>query len=135
MEAKRERFYRGLFLVGALYDFILGIVFIFFYGWAFSLLGISEKLPEFTGYIALIGAFLFVIGIAYWFIYQGDLYQNRDLIAVGALYKLAYCSVAFIYFALGSVPHILFVVLFGVIDLIMFVLMLECWMYIRKTTT
>ena len=132
MEQKREKFYRGLFFASAIYDLVLGVLFAFFYKFAFAMIGISDKLPEFGGYISLIGAFLFVIGIAYWLIYRGDLYQNFDLIIVGALYKLAYCSIVFTYFALGDIPHILFVALFGVIDSIMFILMLECLLYLKK---
>ncbi|MBL7052386.1 MAG: hypothetical protein ISS00_01395 [Candidatus Marinimicrobia bacterium] len=133
MEQKREKYYRGLFLFSAIYDLVLGVIFIFFFNQAFDLLKIGEKLPEFTGYISLIGAFLFVIGIAYYFIYKGDLYKNADLIAIGTLYKLAYCAIAFFYYATGNMPHIIFVALFGVLDLIMFLLMLECLLYLKKT--
>ena len=98
MTLKREPFYRKLFLVAAIYDIVLGIVFTFFYKAAFAVLGIAHKLPDFGGYVSLIGAFLLVIGIAYWLIYQGDLIQNRDLILVGALYKLAYSAIAFFYY-------------------------------------
>jgi hypothetical protein len=112
----------------------LGIVFTFFHKSAFGLIGIPEKLPEFGGYISLIGAFLFVIGAAYFLIYRGDLYKNRDLIIIGTLYKLAYCSIAFYYFAIGNIPHMIFVSLFGVCDFIFFVLMLECAVFVSKTT-
>lgn len=132
MSPARNRFYKGLFLAGTIYDVTLGIVFTFFAGSAFSLFGISEKFPQFPGYLSLIGAFLLVIGIAYLLIYLGDLYQNRDLITVGALYKLAYCSIAFYYFAIGNIPHILFLTLFGVADLIFFILMVECRWFIAK---
>ncbi len=134
MSEKRERYYRLLFLLCAVYDIVLGILFIFFYELAFSVLGIVDKLPVFGGYISLIGAFLFVIGIAYWLIYRGDFYKNLDLITVGALYKLAYCTVSFFYFSVGDVPHIVFVALFGVIDLIMFVLMMECIFFLKRSS-
>ena len=132
MNQKREKFYRGLFLFSAMYDFILGIVFMFFFKQAFTVLGIGEKLPEFSGYISLIGAFLFVIGIAYFLIYRGDLRKNVDLIAVGAFYKLAYCSIVFFYFAIGNIPHVIFIALFGILDFIMFILMLECYLFLKK---
>ncbi len=133
MEQNREKYYRGLFLFSAIYDIVLGVIFIFFFKQAFDLLGIGEKLPQFTGYISLIGAFLFVIGMAYYFIYKSDLYKNADLIAIGTLYKLAYCAIAFFYYAIGNVPHVIFVALFGALDLIMFLLMLECLLYLKKT--
>ena len=132
MSELRRKYYKALFLIAAIYDFILGIVFIFFYESAFKLMGISEALPEFGGYLSLIGAFLFVIGVAYYLIYRGDLKLNRDLIMVGALYKLSYCLVSFVYFAIGQIPHIIFLGLFGVIDFIMFVLMAECFIFLGK---
>jgi hypothetical protein len=132
MSELRKKYYRVLFLIAAAYDIFLGIVFMFFYKSAFKLLGISQALPEFGGYLSLIGAFLFVIGIAYYLIYRGDLVKNRDLILIGALYKLAYCAVAFFYFAIGEIPHMLFIGLFGVVDFIMFVLIVECLVFIGK---
>jgi len=132
MNPSREKFYRVLFLVAAIYDVVLGVIFTFFYKFAFKLIGIPEKLPEFEAYISLIGAFLFVIGVAYYLIYRGDLWKNYDLIIVGTLYKLAYCSIAFFYyFAIGNYPHIIFVSLFGVLDLIFFILMLECLIFLK----
>ena len=120
----KRGYYRGLFLISALYDLILGIIFTFFYKPVFSLLGVP--LPEFTGYISLIGVFLIVLGVGYYYIYRGDLVKNRDLIKVGTLYKFAYAGVAFYYFFLGNVPHLVFVWGFGVFDLIFAVLFIEC---------
>lgn len=125
-----------MFLVAALYDTILGIVFLFFHGSAYRLLDIYERLPYYRAYLSLIGAFLLVIGIAYWLIYFSDLQRNRDLITVGALYKLAYCATAVYYFILGEYPHALFVWLFGFADLVFFILMVECRLFLaRKSTT
>jgi hypothetical protein len=132
MSESRIKYYRVLFLIASVYDLVLGIIFLFFYKPVFELLGIPEKIPQFGGYISLIGAFLFVIGVAYYLIYRGDLNKNIDLILVGALYKLAYCAVTFCYFAIGKIPHILFLSLFGVVDFIMFILMMECLIFISK---
>ncbi|MEK6933716.1 MAG: hypothetical protein AABW75_02450 [Nanoarchaeota archaeon] len=131
MNQVRERYYRSIFLISSVYDIVLGIIFMFFYGFAFEFLGIPEKLPSFGGYISLIGAFLLVIGVGYYFIYRGDLQRNYDLIKIGALYKFAYCLIVFYYFFFNSIPHIIFVSLFGVIDLIFFVLMLECVAFLK----
>lgn len=134
MTPARERWYRGLFLTATVYDVVLGIVFLLFGGWAFALLDIRDEMPE-GGYVPLLGAFLLVIGIAYWLIYRGDFETNRDLIAVGTLYKLAYSGVGFWILAVDEVPHILFVALFGVADVVFFVLMAECWLTIRNMRT
>ncbi len=132
MSERRKQFYKGLFLVATIYDGILGIVFLFFNKQAYDLLGVPDALPAFSGYILLIGAFLFVIGVAYLLIYLSDMQRNRDLITIGALYKLAYSSIAFYCLAIGDYPHIIFITLFGVTDLIFFVLMIECRFYLGK---
>ncbi len=129
MDPSRERYYRGLFLVAAVYDSVLGIVFTLFPGPAFDLLDVTP--PE-GGYIPLLGSFLFVIGVAYYLIWRGDLTRNRDMIFVGTLYKLAYASIAFIFWAIGDVPHVAFAAVFGVADAVFFVLMLECWLYLGR---
>ena len=95
MNQVRERYYRSIFLISSVYDIVLGIIFMFFYEFTFEFLGIPEKLPSFGGYISLIGAFLLVIGVGYYFIYRGDLQRNYDLIKIGALYKFASFLIAF----------------------------------------
>ncbi len=130
MSPDRERWYRILFWVAAIYDLTLGVVFLFLYRPAFSALGIEDALPEHTSFLSLIAAFLFVIGVAYVFIARGDLVRNRDLIAVGALYKLAYFSVALWYLVGGVYPHIVFFVVFGLADLAFLIAMVECWWYV-----
>jgi len=132
MSQLRNRYYKGIFLAATIYDISLGIIFTFLFKQAFAVLGIAYKLPRYGAYIALIGAFLFVIGVAYLLIFLGDLRKNLNLIIVGALYKFAYCAVAIFYFAIGEYPHIIFLTLFGIIDLIFFVMMTECAIYLRK---
>lgn len=129
MDPSRERFYRGLFLVAAIYDVTLGIVFTLFYQPAFEML---DVVPPEGGYIPLLGSFLFVIGVAYYLIWRGDLRRNRDLILVGTLYKLAYASIALLFWAIGEVPHVTFAAVFGLADVAFFVLMLECWLYLGR---
>ncbi|MCX6746574.1 MAG: hypothetical protein NTU63_00365 [Candidatus Pacearchaeota archaeon] len=126
----KERYYKKLFLISAIYDILLGIVFTFFYKPVFSLLGIP--LPDFAGYISLIGVFLIVLGVGYYYISRGDLAKNRDLIKIGILYKFAYSSVAFFYLIFDTVPHLIFVWVFGVADLIFAILFIECLKHIKK---
>lgn len=132
MTMARERYYRMLFWVAAAYDIVLGIMFLFFADPAFRLLDIEDQLPEFTGFVSLIAAFLFVIGLAYVFIARGDLERNRDLIAVGALYKLAYSGVAAYYLAVGVYPHLVFIAVFGLADVVFLILMSECWWFLGR---
>ena len=134
MKPAKEKYYRGMFTIAAFYDLLLGVTFTFFPARAFAALGISEKLPAFGGYITLLGAFVLVIGIAYALISRGDLRRNADLILVGTLYKLAYSATAFYYWAAGDLPHVIFAALFGVADAVFFVLMAECYWFLRAKT-
>lgn len=129
MDESRERYYRGLFLVAAIYDLVLGIVFTLFYQPAFEMLDVTP--PE-SGYIPLLGSFLFVIGVAYYLIWRGDLARNRDMIFVGTLYKLAYAAIALIFWAMGDIPHVAFAAVFGLADVVFFILMLECWLFLGR---
>jgi hypothetical protein len=132
MSPAKEKYYRSLFLIAAAYDVLLGITFTFFPARAFDALGIREKLPAFGGYFTLLGAFVLVIGVAYFLIARGDLRRNADLILVGTLYKLAYSGTAFYYWSQGNLPHIAFAALFGVADAVFFILMAECWLFLKR---
>jgi hypothetical protein len=132
MKPAREKYYRGLFTVAALYDLLLGLTFTFFPARAFAALGISDKLPAFGGYLTLLGAFVLVIGIAYALISRGDLPRNADLILIGTLYKLAYAATAFYYWAAGGLPHVAFAAVFGAADAVFFLLMAECWFCLKR---
>ena len=127
----RMRWYKGLFVTAAVYDTVLGIVFLFFGRWAFDALDIAEKYPE-GGFLPLIGAFVLVLGIGYFLVWSGDLWKNRDLVTVGALYKLAYTGVGLFVALTGEVPHALFLWGFGVADGLFFLLMLECVVYLFR---
>ena len=134
MSPAKEKYYRSLFLIAAVYDVVLGITFTFFPARAFDALGIREKLPAFGGYLTLLGAFVLVIGIAYFLIARGDLRRNTDLILVGTLKKLAYSATAFYYWSQGSLPHVAFGALFGVADAVFFILMAECYWSLKRET-
>lgn len=127
-------YYRCLFSVAAIYDVLLGISFTIFPTAVFRVLSISEKQPAFGGYITLLGAFVLVIGIAYFLIAVGDLHRNADLILVGTLYKLGYAATAFYYLAAGGLPHIAFAAVFGVADAVFCLLMAECYLFLRRKT-
>jgi len=132
MTSGKERYYRNLFRVAAVYDLVLGIAFVLFPTRIFAALGVAERLPEFRGYVTLLGAFVFVIGVGYYLVSRSELRRNADLVFVGALYKLVYCATAFHYWFSGELPHLVFGALFGVVDLIFFILMAECYWSVRR---
>jgi hypothetical protein len=55
-----------------------------------------------------------------------------DLILIGTLYKLAYSATAFYYWSAGGLPHVAFAALFGVADAVFFVLMVECYAFLKR---
>lgn len=132
MNPTKEKYYRTLFMVSAVYDVALGMAFTFFGATIFAALGIGDKLPAFAGYITLPGAFVMVIGVACGLIARGDLPRNTDLILICALYKLAYAATVFYYWCAASLPHAAFGA-FAVADAIFFVLMMECFLQVKKT--
>jgi hypothetical protein len=113
-------FFRGLFLVAAIYDLVLGVAFFFLYPWIYGLLGIS--LPTEPAYLHAAAAFVFVQGIMYLLVYR-NMERNVDLVLAGAIYKVAYTSVAFYHWGAGTLPHPTYAV-FGFTDLIFLALFL-----------
>ncbi len=131
---RKKKFYRGMFLVAAGYDFLLGIVFFLFYKGIYSVFSI--ELPNSPSYLHLSTAFVFVQGLLYFFVYL-NLKRNIDIVKVGVAYKTVYTGLAFYYWAIGGLPHPMFA-LFGFLDLIfivLFVLYLKYYKTVIMETT
>jgi hypothetical protein len=109
----RDGFFKGLFLIAAIYDIILGLLFFLFYKTAYSFFGIT--LPTFPMYLQMSAAFVFAMGIGYYLVYK-NLYRNVDLVKLGIVYKLVYATLA-IYFYFVNLANVVFF-WFGIIDLI-----------------
>jgi len=63
--------------------------------------------------VHLAAAFVFVQGIAYYFIYR-NLEWNIDIVKIGVIYKAVYTGVAFYHWVAGTLPHPMFA-LFGLL--------------------
>ena len=112
-----ERAYRILFLIAALYDFILG--FVFFVFMRFFLEDIF-KLPSplYPAFFQAAAAFVFVMGVGFYFVYR-NMYRNIDIVKLGIIFKLFYTGLAFYYVFFGGMPWIFSV--FGFLDLVFIV--------------
>ena len=114
---KNEKSYRNLFLIAALYDFILGFVFFAFMG--FFLEDIFELLlPLYPAFFQAAAAFVFVMGVGFYFVYR-NMYRNIDIVKLGIIFKLFYTGLAFYYVFFGGMPWIFSV--FGFLDLVFIV--------------
>jgi hypothetical protein len=86
---KRE-WLRPFFVVAAVYDFILGVVFLVAYQAVYERFGVT--LPNHPGYIQFAAAVVTIFGIAFWFVSRAP-ERNRDIIKLGVLLKLSYSSI------------------------------------------
>lgn len=113
MKSKENLFFKILFLIAAIYDFILGILFFFFYKSIFNFLNI--QIPDYPQYLQMSAAFVIAMGIGYYFVYR-NMYRNIDLVKLGIVYKFAY-SATVIYFYFINLAPILFL-WFAILDII-----------------
>ncbi len=114
---KNEKSYRNLFLIAALYDFILGFVFFAFWHFIFDHI-LKIPYPNYPAFYQAAAAFIFNMGIGFYFVYL-NMYRNIDIVKVGIFFKLFYTGVAFYYVFVEHMPWIFSV--FGFLDLIFIV--------------
>ncbi len=127
MTDNREGFFRGLFLVAAAYDLILGLLFFFFYKPIYSYFDIT--LPPYPMYLQMSAAFVIAMGIGYYFIYR-NLYRNIDLVKLGIVYKLVYSGLTS-YFYFANLADIVFF-WFAIFDVIFLALFVWFLAYAKK---
>ncbi len=123
-----ERAYRILFLIAALYDFILGFIFFAFLRFFFEdLFGIPY--PIYPAFFQAAAAFVFVMGVGFYFVYR-NIYRNIDIVKVGITFKLFYTGLAFYHVFVKGMPWIFSV--FGFLDLIFIVFFVFFLLAIRR---
>lgn len=92
---------KPLFIIAALYDGILGIVFLCAPGRVFEAYGVTP--PNHPGYVQFPAALLVIFAIMFAMIAR-DPAGNRHLIPYGILLKLAYCGIVFLHWFDGGIP-------------------------------
>lgn len=124
---KKDLFFKNLFLIAAVYDFVLGILFFFFYKSILNYFNIP--VPEIPAYLQMCAAFVIAIGMGYYFVYK-NLYKNIDLVKLGIVYKFAYSFVV-IYFYLTGLDYLIFLIL-AICDIIFMILFIWFLVYANK---
>ena len=94
---------KPFFIIAALYDGILGMLFLVVPTQLFNATKIT--LPNHIGYVQFPAMLLVVFAIMFFNIAR-DPRANRNLIFYGILLKLSYCSVVFSHWMVGAVPFI-----------------------------
>jgi len=110
---------RLLFVIAGVYDFGIGLVFLFLGPQLFDSTGVPP--PNHWGYIQFGSLLLAVFGIMF-FAVAYDPVANRNLIPYGMLLKLSYTGVVAYYWVTTDCP--LLFKPFAIIDALMFVLFL-----------
>ena len=110
----KEKFYKTIFLIAAIYDIILGSAFCLLYRPLYRLI-LHQAVPVPPVYLETTAAFIAVSGLGFYFIYR-NLYRNIDLAKVGIAMKFIYCSAVIRHSAFGPPP--LAFVIFGICDVI-----------------
>ncbi len=118
---------RGLFVIAAVYEGLLGVLFLLAPGWVFTQFNITP--PNHFGYVQFPAALLIVFSLMFLRIAR-DPKQNVSLILYGILLKFSYCSLTFYYWFGEGIPWIWKP--FAVIDLVMLVLFVWAASSVRK---
>lgn len=120
-----ERFYKIVFLVGALWNLVGGVVIVVLTDWIFATAGLKPPFPPpyYYSWIALFVTF----GFGYYMVYR-DMYANKNLIVLGMIGKFSFAVIFIFNIAVyeGQVPLFFLIPVIG--DLI-FVLLF--WMFLR----
>ncbi len=95
------RFIQVLFVVAALYDAALGIVFLIAPAWVFRLADVTP--PNHWAYVQFPAALLVIFGLMFAAIAAKPI-ENRNLIPYGILLKAAYCGIVFLYWNAEGIP-------------------------------
>jgi hypothetical protein len=90
-----------LFWIAALYDGVLGLVFLFAPGLPFRLFDVPP--PNHVGYVQFPAALLITFAVMFVNIAR-DPVGNRNLILYGILLKISYCGVVFLHWFSTGIP-------------------------------
>jgi hypothetical protein len=90
-----------LFALAALYDGVLGLLFLAAPGYPFQLFEVTQ--PNHLGYVQFPAALLLIFALMFAAVARSPV-ANRNLIPYGILLKLAYCGVTFAYWFTSGIP-------------------------------
>ncbi|MFH1621910.1 MAG: hypothetical protein ABIA97_02175 [Candidatus Omnitrophota bacterium] len=94
---------KPLFLIAALYDGILGVMFLSIPLKVFALANVAP--PNHIGYVQFPACLLIIFALMFFRIAE-DPFKNRDLIIYGVMLKTSYCAVIFLHWIVQNIPLI-----------------------------
>jgi len=124
---KALRWIRVLFALAALYDGVLGVVFLLAPAWVFERAGVTP--PNHWGYVRFPAAVLLVFAAMFAAVARDPL-RRRELIPYGIGLKAAYCGVTLGYWATSALPGMWKP--FALADLVMGALFAWAWIALGR---
>ena len=124
----KEAYYRKMFLIGALWNWVASVLFTFGYPVLFPWIGM--EIPLYPVFFQGLLGLAFVYGIGYFWVSR-DIQQNHAIVKLGIIGKIFIFVLLLIYMIEGSVTFILFTA--GVVDLIFAILFIEFLMTASKS--
>lgn len=126
----KRGYYRGLYLIAALYDIILGFGFLFLYKFIYEMWNMN--LPENPAYLSFCAILIGLFGIVFLIIYS-DIEHSRKLVIYVTIVKFAFVGVV-LYYWLFMGPEYVDVPfrIFAGLDFIFALLFIESLRYIKK---
>ena len=119
----KEKYYKILFIVAALYNIINSVTFILISIVAtdlFPLFGVDT--PPSMIWLQLSLILILLLGVGY-IIVSLDISKNHGLVVIGGLTKLSFFLMSLVYFFIGDLNVL--IVLLGSVDLIIVILFME----------
>ncbi|MCP4757409.1 MAG: hypothetical protein GY866_41645 [Proteobacteria bacterium] len=116
----KESYYKKMFFIGAIWNWIATLTFMLGYKILFPLFGM--ELPRYPVFLILFLGLAFVFGIGYFWVSR-DIYRNHDIIRLGIAGKLF----VFVLMSWGCISKQIHMILIGTgaVDLIFAILYLE----------
>ena len=116
----REEYYKKMFFIGAIWNWVATLTFAIGWKFLFPLFGMA--LPNYLVFYMLFLVLCFVFGIGYFWVSR-DISGNHDIVRMGIIGKLLVFAGFLIAWFMGEVP--LIIVGTGLVDLIFAILFIE----------
>jgi hypothetical protein len=126
----KKKYYKQLFLIGAIWNWSAAAVFALGYKILFPLFGMG--LPLYPAFFQMFLGLAFVFGIGYFWVSK-DLDRNHDIVRMGIIGKFFVFTAMLWAWISGQIPLILTGA--GVVDLVFAVLYIEFLLTYKKTET
>lgn len=117
-----------LFVISALYDGVLGILFVLAPGYPYQLCDVTP--PNHMGYVQFPACLLLIFGLMFLQVAR-DPAKYRHLILYGILLKVSYCGITLAYWLKSGIPGMFKP--FTVVDFVMGVLFVWAYMILGRS--